>query len=72
MKAARTTLNLDAEALALAMQHAHGLNKTEVINLALRDFGRRKQAKKLLGFRGRAPWEGDLEELRRLAGRPAS
>ncbi len=60
----RTTLNLDDEALAVAMQYARGRTKTEVINEALRQFGRSKRRKELLSLRGKVHWEGDLDELR--------
>jgi len=65
----RTTLNLDDEALAGAMKVARGRTKTEVINEALREFARRRRIRRLLEFRGKVRWEGDLDELRRR--RPA-
>lgn len=55
----RTTLNLDDEALAGALEMAPGKTKTDVINGALR--------RRLLGFlrvRGKLRWEGDLDQLR--------
>lgn len=60
----RTTLNIDDAALAGAMKTAPGLTKTAVINEALREFARRRRVRRILDFRGRAPWEGDLEMLR--------
>ena len=60
----RTTLNLDDEALASAMKVASGKTKTDVINEALREFARRRRLQELLDFRGKIPWEGDLDELR--------
>ena len=59
----RTTLNIDDEALALAMTCAKGHTKTEVINPALRQFARTKQRKKLLDLRGKVRWEGDIDAL---------
>jgi Arc/MetJ family transcription regulator len=61
----RTTLNLDSEALAAALEYAPGKTKTQVINEALRDYARRRRLRGLLRFRGRARWEGDLDSLRR-------
>ncbi len=61
----RTTLDIDDEALAEAMKFAAGRTKTEVINEALRTFARRKRRKELLDWRGKAPWDGDLDALRR-------
>jgi len=60
----RTTLNIDDVALAGAMKTAPGQTKTAVINDALREYARRRRVRRILDFRGRAPWEGDLEMLR--------
>jgi Arc/MetJ family transcription regulator len=60
----RTTLNLDDEALAGALQMAPGKTKTEIINEALREFTRRR-LHGLLKFEGKLRWEGDLDRLRR-------
>jgi Arc/MetJ family transcription regulator len=60
----RTTLNLDDEALASAMKAAPGKTKTGVINEALREFARRRRLQEFLEFKGKVPWEGDLDELR--------
>lgn len=64
---ARTTLNLDPNALRAAMQHAHGRTKTEVINQALRSFARQHQQRELLRLRGEIDWQGDLDQLRKRA-----
>jgi Arc/MetJ family transcription regulator len=64
----RTTLNLDDEALAGALQMAPGKTKTEIINEALREFTRRRRLRGLLKFEGKFRWEGDLERLRRRDG----
>src|SRR5689334_21988878 len=61
----RTTLNLDDEALAGALQMAPGKTKTEIINEALREFTRRRRLRGLLKFEGKLRWEGDLDRLRR-------
>lgn len=60
----RTTLNLDDDALASAMKVASGKTRTDVINEALREFARRRRLQELLDFKGKAPWEGDLDQLR--------
>ena len=60
----RTTLNIDDAALAGAMKTARGKTKTAVINEALREFARRRRVRRLLAFRGRATWEGNLDDLR--------
>lgn len=64
----RTTLNLDDEALAGALQLAPGRTKTEVINEALREYARRRRLGGLLKFEGKLRWEGDLDRLRRRDG----
>jgi len=60
----RTTLNLDDAALAEAMKVAGMKTKTEVINEALREYARRRRLRRLLKFRGKLRWEGDLDDLR--------
>jgi Arc/MetJ family transcription regulator len=60
----RTTLNIDDAALAGAMKTAPGKTKTAVINDALREYARRRRIRRLLEFRGRVRWEGNLDELR--------
>jgi len=60
----RTTLNIDDAALAEAMKTARGRTKTAVINEALREYARRRRVRRLLDFRGRVRWEGDLDDLR--------
>ena len=60
----RTTLNVDDEALANAMEAAPGKTKTDVINEALREFARRRRLQEFLKFEGKMRWEGDLNELR--------
>jgi Arc/MetJ family transcription regulator len=64
----RTTLNLDDEALAGALQMAPGKTKTAVINDALREYTRRRRLRGLLKFEGKLRWEGDLDQLRRRDG----
>jgi Arc/MetJ family transcription regulator len=60
----RTTLNVDDDAIASAMRLSPGKTKTSVINEALREYARRRRVRGLLRFRGKVPWEGNLDELR--------
>jgi Arc/MetJ family transcription regulator len=60
----RTTLNIDDAALAGAMKTARGKTKTAVINEALLEYARRRRVRRLLEFRGRARWVGNLDVLR--------
>jgi len=61
----RTTLNLDDDALAAAMEVAGDKTKTEIVNEALRNFARARRRRQLLELRGKAHWEGDLDRLRK-------
>lgn len=65
MQIMRTTLNIDDEALAEAMEASPGSTKTAVINEALREYARRRRVRKLADLKGCGPWEGDLDELRK-------
>ncbi len=60
----RTTLNVDDEALAEAMKVSPGKTKTDIINEALKEYARRRRLQGFLQFQGKAPWQGDLDELR--------
>jgi Arc/MetJ family transcription regulator len=61
----RTTLNLDDEALTAAMEVATGKTKTEIVNEALRSFARARRRRQLLELRGKARWEGNIDQLRK-------
>lgn len=61
----RTTLNIDDDALEAAMKVSEGRTKTEVVNEALRRFARAKRRRQLLDLRGKAPWEGNIDTLRK-------
>jgi len=65
----RTTLNIDDQALAEALKAGEGQTKTAVINEALREYARRRRVRRLLAFRGKAPWQGNLDRLRGRASR---
>ena len=60
----RTTLNIDDAALAGAMKTAPGKTKTTVINEALREYARRRRVRRFLELKGRARWDGNLDDLR--------
>jgi len=51
--------------LAGAMKMAPRQTKTDVINEALREYARRRRLRRLMKFRGKMRWEGDLDDLRR-------
>ena len=61
----RASVNIDDSLLAEAMKIS-GLNtKTAVLNMALREYLRKNNLKKILKYRGENIWEGDLDEMRK-------
>ncbi len=67
----RTTLNIDDEALAAALEADPGKTKTAVINDALRDYARRRALRGLRKLAGKVGWQGDLDALRKRRPRPS-
>lgn len=60
----RTNIDLD-EGLVSKGLHLSGLRtKKDLVNLALEEFVRRKDQKKILGLRGKIRWKGDLDLMR--------
>jgi Arc/MetJ family transcription regulator len=60
----RTNIDLD-EGLVSRGLHLSGLRtKKDLVNLALQEFVRRKDQKKILGLRGKIRWKGDLDLMR--------
>ena len=61
----RTTLNIDDLALQEALEASPpGMTKTEVINMALREYARRLRVSEIRELRGKYRWEGNLDDLR--------
>jgi hypothetical protein len=46
------------------MRTARGKTETAVINEALLECARRRRVRRLLELRGKAQWEGNLDDLR--------
>lgn len=61
----RMTVNIDDEILEAAMEVSEGRTKAEVVNEALRRFAAAKRRHTLLDLRGKVPWEGNIDELRK-------
>jgi len=60
----RTNIDLD-EGLVARGLHLSGLRtKKELVNMALREFIRKNDQKKILELRGKIQWQGDLELMR--------
>lgn len=64
----RTTLNLDDKALEVAQAAMPGRTKTDVVNEALRQLGRKQAYAGLRALEG-VGWEGNLDELRKRSPR---
>jgi Arc/MetJ family transcription regulator len=62
----RTTLHIDPKLLEEAMQLSGAKSKTDVINMALDEFVRRRERELLLQQLGSFELNLDPEELRRL------
>ncbi|QEH37563.1 Antitoxin VapB11 [Aquisphaera giovannonii] len=61
----RTNIVIDDKLMAEAMKLSGARTKREAVELALKtmvQLGRQKEIRRL---RGKIPWEGDLEEMRR-------
>ncbi len=62
----RTTINLDDKVFRDLMRFTDAKTKTEAVNQAIAEWVRRKRIDLLRAKRGKIPWEGDLEKMRRL------
>ena len=60
----RTNLVLDEHLLKEATRLAGVKTYSGTVNLALKDFVRRAQARRILELTGSGLWEGDLSEMR--------
>lgn len=61
----RTVVDLRDDLVREAQQLAGVKTKVEIVNLALEEFVRRREAKKILALAGKVRWEGDLKAMRR-------
>jgi Arc/MetJ family transcription regulator len=60
----RTNVDLDTTLLAEAMKISGMQTKKAVLEMALQEYLRRNKLKKILEYRGKNIWEGNLEEMR--------
>jgi len=60
----RTNVDLDDLLLAEAMKISGITTKKAVLELVLREYLRKNNMKKILKYRGKNIWEGNLEEMR--------
>lgn len=60
----RTNIDLDEIAVTRGMQLSGLKTKKDLVNLALREFVRRKDQKQVLALQGKIHWLGDLNAMR--------
>jgi Arc/MetJ family transcription regulator len=60
----RTNIDLDENLVARGLKLSGLRTKRELVNLALSEFVRHKDQKKILELRGKILWQGDLAALR--------
>jgi Arc/MetJ family transcription regulator len=60
----RTNIVIDDELMANALKLTGLKTKREAVELGLKTLVRLKEQEKLRQFRGKLPWEGDLEKMR--------
>jgi len=60
----KTNVDLDDLLLAEAMKVSGMTTKKAVLELALKEYLRKGNIKKILKYRGKNIWEGNLEEIR--------
>ncbi len=60
----RTNIDLDEGLVARGLLISGLRTKKELVNMALREFIRKNDQKKILELRGKIQWQGDLELMR--------
>lgn len=60
----RTNIDLDEGLVARGLLLSGLRTKKELVNMALREFVRKDDQKKILELRGKIQWQGDLELMR--------
>jgi len=60
----RTNIDLDESLVSRGLKLSGLRTKKDLVNMALREFIRRKDQKKILELRGKIHWEGDLDLMR--------
>jgi Arc/MetJ family transcription regulator len=62
----RTNIDIDDRLMNDAMAATKLKSKKEIVNLALRELVVMRKRKSILRFRGKARWEGDLDNMRSM------
>lgn len=60
----RTNIDLDEGLVTRGLLLSGLRTKKELVNMALREFIRKNDQKKILELRGKIQWQGDLELMR--------
>jgi Arc/MetJ family transcription regulator len=64
----KATITLDDGMVAEALELTHARSKRELVVVALQELIARRKRKRLLALEGKAPWDGDLDEMRQTRG----
>lgn len=64
----KTTITLDDGMIAEALELTHARSKRELVAVALQELIARRKRKRLLDLEGKAPWDGNLDEMRQTRG----
>mgnify|MGYP000697275429 FL=1 len=59
-----TNIDLDDELVSRGLKISGLRTKKDLVNMALREFIRKNDQKKILELRGKIQWQGDLELMR--------
>lgn len=62
----RTNIELDIDLIAKAMELTNLSTIKDVVHYSLKEVIRMGNRKKLLKFRGKVDWEGDLDQMRTI------
>jgi Arc/MetJ family transcription regulator len=62
----RTNMDLDDTLVKEAMRISGMSTKKAVLNMALKEYIRKNNLKKILKYKGSNVWEGNLEEMRTM------
>jgi Arc/MetJ family transcription regulator len=62
----RTNVDLDETLVKEAMKISGIATKKAVLNMALKEYVRKNNLKKILKYRGSNVWEGNFEEMRTM------
>ena len=60
----RTNIDLDEELVSRGLLISGLRTKKDLVNMALKEFIRKNDQKKILELRGKIHWQGDLELMR--------